>query len=160
MLQRQGFTLIELMIVLAIIGTMATMAIPAYQDYVIRSQIAEALQLSKPIQKAVAEIYQQQQIFPADNAQAGVPHPEFLIGNYVKNITVERGAINITLGHKIHAQLTDKMLTLRPAVVSGSPGSPISWLCGYAKPVPGMEGVGNNQTSVPSLYLAPNCRAW
>jgi type IV pilus assembly protein PilA len=154
----KGFTLIELMIVVAIIGIMATMAIPTYQDYLIRAQITEATGLADSIKKSIHEYYQTHQRFPADNEAAGVPKAEYLIGNFVSGITVENGAIHITLGHYINVHAAGKILTLRPATVINSPNSPISWLCGYTDAVNGMQAAGENKTDLPGIYLSPGCR--
>jgi type IV pilus assembly protein PilA len=83
-----------------------------------------------------------------------------LFGNFVTGIQVKEGAIHITLGNRINAHVEGKVLSLRPATVAANPGSPISWVCGYAEPVNGMTAIGENNTTVPSLYLSLACRAW
>jgi len=156
----QGFTLIELMIVVAIIGILGSMAIPTYQDYIIRAQIHEAMNLSDGVKKSITDYYVANQRFPTNNKMAGVPKPVHLIGNFVTGIQVKEGAIHITLGNRINAHVEGKVLSLRPATVAANPGSPISWVCGYAEPVNGMTAIGENNTTVPSLYLSLGCRAW
>jgi hypothetical protein len=83
-----------------------------------------------------------------------------LIGNYVKQINIQQGAIHIKLGNRINAHVESKVVTLRPAVVTGSPESPISWLCGYAQPVTDMQAVGSNLTDIAQRYLPLTCRRW
>lgn len=156
----RGFTLIELMIVVAIIGVLSTMAVPTYQDFVVRAQITEGLGLAEPIQKAVLQYYLAHQKFPDNNQQAGVPEAVHLIGNYVKSIDVSAGAIHIKFGNRVNAHVTDKILSLRPAYVTANPNSPISWLCGYAQAVQGMSAQGDNQTDLAPPYLSPECRSW
>jgi len=160
MFKIKGFTLIELMIVVAIIGILATMSVPTFQDRIIRAQISEALTLTEGIKKTITEYYSFTQQFPLNNQEANLPKPEHLIGNFIKSMSIEKGAIHVKLGNRINSRIAGKMLTLRPAVVSGSPTSPISWLCGNAKAVNGMEAVGENKTNVPELYLMIECRTW
>ncbi len=157
---KQGFTLIELMIVVAIIGILGSMAIPTYQDFIIRAQTKEAMNLADGVKKAITLYYVANKTFPENNQTAEVPAPEHLIGNFVTEVEVKDGAIHITLGNRINAHVENKVLSLRPAIVTDNPSSPISWLCGYAEPVDGMTAIGDEKTSVPSLYLSPACRAW
>lgn len=154
----RGFTLVELMMVVAIISIMATMAVPTYQDHIIRTQVSEATRLADGIKQAIDEYYKHHKTFPADNQTAGVPKPEFLIGNFVTSMQVANGAIHITLGNNINVNAAGKILTIRPATVTGSPDSPMSWLCGYAEPVKGMESSSENRTTLPGIYLSIECR--
>jgi len=155
---KQGFTLIELMIVIAIIGILSSMAIPNYQEFIIRAQLTEASSLAESLKKSITEYYVLHKQFPKDNQMLGAPKPEHLIGNYVTGMQVQDGAIHISLGHRINAQMAGKIFTLRPAVVTENPTSPISWLCGYTPAVPGMTAAGENKTSVPSNYMSLECR--
>jgi type IV pilus assembly protein PilA len=157
-MRSHGFTLIELLIVVAIIGIMASMAILTYQDQVIRAQISEATGLADSLKTAIRDYYQTHQRFPANNEEAGLPQPAHLIGNFVTAMEVQDDTIHIHLGHHINLHAANKILSLRPKIVSANPSSPISWLCGYAQAVPGMAAVGENRTDVSALYLSPSCR--
>ncbi len=154
----QGFTLIELMVVVSIIGILASIALPPYQVYIQRSEVTEALSMAGTIRERVTKYYVEKLEFPAHNEEAGVPAPNLLIGNRITGVEVDSGAIHITMGNKASMPLQGKILTFRPAVVTGSPTSPIAWLCGYDEPVKGMEAIGNNKTDLEKQLLPVACR--
>lgn len=142
------------MIVVAIVAILATIAMPSYLAQHQRRDVVEALRTAKNIRDDVTKYYDAYLSFPSDNKEAGVPEPELLIGNKITKIEIEDGAIHITLGNKASKSLHDKIISLRPAIVTGSPKSPISWLCGPDEPVQGMEAVGKDKTDI-SIGLMP-----
>jgi len=157
--KNHGFTLIELMIVIAIIGILSTIALPSYQDRVIRSQVKEAFYLSEFAKKDVEDYYQAKRKLPANNAAAGLPAPEKIIGNYVISLKIaEGGAINISLGNRVNKNIDGKMITIRPAIVEGAPKVPIAWVPGNASVPKGMTVKGKNNTTVLVRHLPMNCR--
>lgn len=155
---QKGFTLIELMIVVSIIGILTAVAIPAYQTYTTRAQVSESLFIVGELKSSIAEYYKHKGSFPADNVSAGIPEAKYLLGNYVKGITLDDGAFHITLGNKVNENLEGKVLTVRPIVVTGSPASPFSWVCGSGAVPEGMEAVGQNLTNIDNSFLPAMCR--
>ena len=122
---QKGFTLIELMIVVAIIGILAAIAIPAYQDYTIRAQVSEGLNLTGACKAAVTEYYQDQGVFPADNAEAGLEAAANITGKYTVSVTVNAGACEAQYGNEANNNINGAVLTMAPNDNDGS----VSWDC-------------------------------
>jgi type IV pilus assembly protein PilA len=156
---QSGFTLIELMIVIAIIGVLATMAMPSYQDRFIRTQIVEAMNLAEFAKEGVTAYYRANKRMPKSNAEAGLPPADKIVGNYVTSLEVNDGAIHVKLGNRINKNAAGKMLSLRPAAVAAFPQVPLAWNCGAAEAPAGMKMFGSNQTSLPVQYLPVDCRS-
>lgn len=154
----KGFTLIEMMVVVAIIAILALMMVPMYTDRAIREQIAEALPLAELAKKPVAAAWAAGQPFPADNAAAALPPAEKIVSDRVSAVTIEKGSIHVRFGNRVNSALKGKILTLRPAIVEDAPVVPITWLCGFAAPPDKMSAKGPNRTDVPPGYLPARCR--
>ncbi|EMU0677143.1 pilin, partial [Neisseria gonorrhoeae] len=90
---QKGFTLIELMIVIAIVGILAAVALPAYQDYTARAQVSEAILLAEGQKSAVTEYYLNNGEWPENNTSAGVANPTEIKGKYVQSVTVTNGVV-------------------------------------------------------------------
>ncbi len=138
---QQGFTLIELMIVVAIIGIIAMLAMPLYQNYLIRAQIAEGLNISGPVKTAIAEFHEQGGAFPANNADAALNAPTSYSGKYVDSISVNGPIISILYGNDANAQINGSTVTI---TAIASPGA-LSWDCASG-------GV------IPDIFLPSACR--
>lgn len=127
---QQGFTLIELMIVVAIIGILAAIAIPAYQDYTIRAQVSEGLNLASGAKAAVSEFYMDSGVLAATNAIAGLEAPGAIQGNYVDQVTVLNGVITVrysnTLPQKANLAINNATLLLTPNVAQAGA---VDWNC-------------------------------
>ncbi len=121
---QQGFTLIELMIVVAIIGILAAVAIPSYQDYTKRAHVSEGFSLASAAKTGVSEYYGSEGAWPGNNQQAGIASSASITGNAVTSVAVgANGTILITYNAKVDA--TNNTVTLTPAAGAGS----ISWAC-------------------------------
>ncbi|HFA1305312.1 TPA: pilin, partial [Neisseria gonorrhoeae] len=124
---QKGFTLIELMIVIAIVGILAAVALPAYQDYTARAQVSEAILLAEGQKSAVTEYYLNNGIWPADNGAAGVASASKIIGKYVKSVTVAKGVVTATMkSDGVNKEIKDKRLSLWAKRENGS----VKWFCG------------------------------
>ena len=129
MKKQQGFTLIELMIVVAIIGILAAIAIPAYQDYTIRAQVSEGLNLSGGAKAAVTEYFQDRGLLPVDNSTAGLALAADIQGKYVLNVTVSAGIIDVQYGKSAHQTISGQSIQLTPDTTAA--GS-VQWVCASA----------------------------
>ncbi|HEZ3313304.1 TPA: pilin [Neisseria meningitidis] len=95
---QKGFTLIELMIVIAIVGILAAVALPAYQDYTARAQVSEAILLAEGQKSAVTEYYLNHGEWPGNNSSAGVATSSEIKGKYVKSVEVKNGVVTAATG--------------------------------------------------------------
>ncbi len=141
--EQQGFTLIELMIVVAIIGILAAVAIPAYLDYAVRTQVSHGVNLAAGAKVAVAEYYQDRGIYPGDNATAGLEAAASIIGKYVTQVEVTgAGLIQVTFGNDVNNKIFNAVLTFTPTDNLGS----VSWSC-----------IGD--VTLADKWLPPACRS-
>ncbi|HEX9472793.1 MAG TPA: pilin [Steroidobacteraceae bacterium] len=155
---QKGFTLIELMIVVAIIGILAAIAIPAYQTYTIRAQESEALGFADAAKVAVSEAYTASGTWPATNTEAGLDTSTNITSKYVVSVDTLAGQITVTTGKDINTAGVGTII-LTPAV---STNKDITWLCnGHTTNMTGLTlspGNANSAGSVPLKYLPQNCR--
>ena len=126
--KQQGFTLIELMIVVAIIGILASIAIPSYQDYTIRAQISEGLVLSAGAKLALAEHYMMSGDWPNNNVKAGLANQNDITGKYVKSVRVKNNVIIIMYGNDANKAISNKKLNLTAIFDLGI----VRWKCASA----------------------------
>jgi type IV pilus assembly protein PilA len=163
---QKGFTLIELMIVVAIIGILAAIAIPAYQDYTIRAQVTEGLNLAGAVKAGVAESLANSGVWPVDLTAAGGDATKPPSGKYVSSVIVTSGTITIaysnTGNYQANGAINGMLLTMQPFVSSNND---VVWVCGF-KAAPGTVSAtapgGGASTAIATTllpkYLPSNCR--
>lgn len=156
---QKGFTLIELMIVVAIIGILAAIAIPAYQDYVVRSQVTEGLNLAGDMKAGVAEWYAQTGKWPATETSLGTSSA-YKTGKYVSSVAISNGTIIITYGLQANGKILGKTLSLKPMV---SQNQDVVWVCGLANTPTGASDPSTGAsaaaaTTVLDKFLPASCR--
>lgn len=127
---QKGFTLIELMIVIAIVGILAAVALPAYQDYTARAQMSEALTLAEGQKAAVVEYYSDNGTFPTTNASAGIANASTIKGKYVQKVEVNGDATSATITSTMNASGVNKDISGKTLVLTGKQNSgSFEWTC-------------------------------
>ncbi|ENX4838068.1 pilin [Neisseria gonorrhoeae] len=158
---QKGFTLIELMIVIAIVGILAAVALPAYQDYTARAQVSEAILLAEGQKSAVTEYYLNHGEWPKDNTSAGVASASDIKGKYVKSVTVTNGVVTAQMNPSgVNKEIKDKKLSLWAKRENGS----VKWFCG--QPVKRGAGAGadavtadtTGTNAIETKHLPSTCR--
>jgi len=145
---QKGFTLIELMIVVAIIAILAAIAIPQYQNYIIRTQVSEGMNLADGAKTAVSEYYTNKGGWPNANSSAGLPDTTASTGGkYVDHVSVAGGPIVATFGKESNSKINGDVLVLSPSDLGGT----ISWNCKS-------NAQSTTKTNVPEAYLPTACR--
>ncbi|HEZ6074519.1 TPA: pilin [Neisseria meningitidis] len=157
---QKGFTLIELMIVIAIVGILAAVALPAYQDYTARAQVSEAILLAEGQKSAVTEYYLNHGEWPANNSSAGVATSANIKGKYVQSVTVANGVITAQMASSgVNKEIQGKKLSLWAKRQDGS----VKWFCGQpvtraAKAKDDVTADTTTNTKIDTKHLPSTCR--
>ncbi|HNP63741.1 MAG TPA: pilin [Woeseiaceae bacterium] len=162
---QQGFTLIELMIVVAIIGILASLALSTYQTYTVRTQVAEALNMAAHVKTPVVDYFNSFGLPPAGRQEAGLSAAATdNQGAFVSQIEVTNGRVDVTLGNSVNANVFGDVISFTPYL---TPSRGVVWRCGAA-PAPGggavlmSDGGGNSAAYIPSTldsrYMPSVCR--
>ncbi|HFC6531214.1 TPA: pilin [Neisseria meningitidis] len=155
---QKGFTLIELMIVIAIVGILAAVALPAYQDYTARAQVSEAILLAEGQKSAVTEYYLNHGEWPANNSSAGVAStPSDIKGKYVAGVKVEKGVITAEMKSSgVNKEIQGKKLSLWAKRQAGS----VKWFCGQPVTRTANDEVtaANGNNGINTKHLPSTCR--
>jgi type IV pilus assembly protein PilA len=151
-----GFTLIELMLVITVIGILAAVSFPAYSDYTRRARYVEGLSVAEPVRQAVAAYYDRWGSLPRDNAAAGLFAPETYRGTGLRSVAVRDGVIRIQFDEKLFP--AHGVLLLRPAWPKERPTGSLVWVCQLAEVPPGFEVAGAPPPGGNAGVLPSACR--
>lgn len=156
--QQRGFTLIEMMVVLAVVAILALIAIPSQMDRIAKEQVLEGMKLAELATKRVDAFWLTSGKLPDNNEVLALPAADKIVSHRVSSVTVDKGAVHILFGNQASGALSGKTLSLRPAVVEDAPAVPIAWICALGAVPAKMTAKGENLTSISKDKLPMRCQ--
>ncbi len=153
-----GFTIVEMMVVVAILAILAMIAIPSALTRIIREEVSAAIPLAEAAKEPAAAQWKAAKTLPADNKEAGLPAADKVVSNLISALVVDKGVIHMTFGNKARSILQGKILSFRPAVIEESQAVPVAWVCGNAPAPAKMTLMGDNKTNIDAKYLPFACK--
>lgn len=153
-----GFSLIEMMVVIAIISIIALMAMPNTSNRVVQTQVVESIELVEDYKEFVEKSFLLNGEFPLDNEAAGMPNAVHIRGNYLSALHVKNGVLNLELGQKMREIHRGKIVSIRPVYVAEDLTVRPSWVCAGDEIPDGMQAAGADETNIEVKYLPIRCR--
>jgi type IV pilus assembly protein PilA len=161
--KQTGFTLIELMIAVAIVGILASLAVSAYQTYTVRAQVAEGISMGTSAKSPVIDAYNNTGVPPANREESGMtPTATDTRGKFVEKVDVANGRVDVTFGNDAHAEIFGETISFTPYITTGNV---VIWRCGRAPAPAGGTPLNGNGVeaehqppTVSPRYLPSSCR--
>jgi type IV pilus assembly protein PilA len=143
-----GFTMVEIIFVISIIGIIGAIAIPQVMRYKLRTYTLEPLIISQPAREYIEDFYQLRGRFPANNKEAGLLAAVKIKSRFIDGLEVDQGAVHVTYSGNGPSELAGRTISLRPTLFSANPAAPLLWICGEQEEQEGRQVIGENKTNL------------